>query len=270
LKSSPSAGGRTRVRYACIQTRKKSFLAQRIRGVMGSKLLKESRFGNSEPGWHDPRSGPSEQGNQQTTAELDSMKPEWLQIKRLVPPWQPSSSRLKEICRSKITNWPISQRRQEFPRSNYAKELNAKPGLQYCVIQCHNLCEVKSGPYAYKGKGRNMSPLPCWAITPWSMTLKPWLMRGTGKQIIHGLHLPGRSHCLGYGVLRKRRDYQEGRVRLDLSWGNAEALVELTKKIANEPKVRLPVGEGCKIASEVLGKGPKRGRANEGPGDCGP
>jgi aldehyde:ferredoxin oxidoreductase len=35
-----------------------------------------------------------------------------------------------------------------------AKELNAKPWpCKYCVIQCHNLCEVTEGPYQFKGKG---------------------------------------------------------------------------------------------------------------------
>ena len=34
------------------------------------------------------------------------------------------------------------------------EKLNAKPWpCQYCVIQCHNHCEIKKGPYAYKGKG---------------------------------------------------------------------------------------------------------------------
>jgi len=36
----------------------------------------------------------------------------------------------------------------------YVRLLNAKPWpCKYCVMQCHNLCEIKKGPYAYKGKG---------------------------------------------------------------------------------------------------------------------
>lgn len=36
----------------------------------------------------------------------------------------------------------------------YVEKLNAKPWpCRYCVIKCHNKCEVKEGPYAYKGKG---------------------------------------------------------------------------------------------------------------------
>ncbi|RPJ37586.1 MAG: aldehyde ferredoxin oxidoreductase, partial [Deltaproteobacteria bacterium] len=76
--------GERGVRYACIQTRKKSFLGRSGLGaVMGSKLLKGIAVrGTQNPGWHDPKEADrlSKEINKRL-AELDSMKPEWLQIK---------------------------------------------------------------------------------------------------------------------------------------------------------------------------------------------
>jgi aldehyde:ferredoxin oxidoreductase len=254
--------GERGVRYACIQTRKKSFLGRSGLGaVMGSKLLKGIAVrGTQNPGWHDPKEADrlSKEINKRL-AELDSMKPEWLQIKRVgtamaTELFAPQGN--LPIKNYQLADFPSGVK--NFHASNYAKDLNAKPWpCKYCVIQCHNHCEVKSGPYAYKGKGPEYESFAMLGYNTMVDDIKAVAYAG---ELANKLSMD----CISLGVVIAwaMESYEKGVITkkdtygLDLTWGNAEALVELTKKIGERADgLGYLLGEGCKIASETLGKG---------------
>ena len=126
--------------------------------VMGSKLLKGiavrgiAEMPDSRPG---RASAGSTRRSTKRLAELDAAQPELLQFKRLGTAGATELFAPQGNLPIKNYPWPASRagRRTCTGRST-SKKLNAKPWpCKYCVIQCHNQCEIKKGPYAYKGKG---------------------------------------------------------------------------------------------------------------------
>ena len=254
--------GERLVRYANIQTRKKSFLGRcGLGAVMGSKLLKGIAVrGSQSIDVHDPQEMDrlNKQINQRLI-EMDNEKEEWLQIKRV------GTAMATELF-SPQGNLPIKNYQlAEFPSgirthhaSNYAKELNAKPWpCQYCVIQCHNLCEVKEGPYAYKGKGPEYESFAMVGFNT---------MVDDVKAVAYACELANLysldTISLGVVIAWAMESYEKGVITkadtygLDLTWGNAEAMVGLVRKIGlRADGLGYLLGEGCKIASERLGKG---------------
>jgi aldehyde:ferredoxin oxidoreductase len=190
---------------------------------------------------------------------MDNGKEEWLQIKRV------GTAMATELFAPQ-GNLPVSNYREasftsgerNLHASQYAKELNAKPWpCQYCVIQCHNLCEVKEGPYAYKGKGPEYESFAMMGFNTKVDDIKAVAYAGelanmySLDTISLGAVLAWAMESYEKGVLTKKDTYG-----LDLTWGNAEALVEMTKKIGERADgLGYLLGEGCKIASERIGQG---------------
>lgn len=254
--------GERLVRFANIQTRKKSFLGRcGLGAVMGSKLLKGIAVrGTQEIGFHDPEElARLNKGINQRLMDLDNGKPEWLQIKRV------GTAMATELFAPQgnlpIKNYSLA----DFPKgvetmhaSNYAKELNAKPWpCKYCVIQCHNNCTIEKGPYAYKGKGPEYESFAMMGFNT---------MVDDVKAVAYACELANlySMDCISLGAIiawamecyEKNVITKEDTYGLDLTWGNAEALVEITKKIGlRTDGLGYLLGEGCKIASERLGKG---------------
>ena len=147
---------------------------------------------------------------------------------------------------------------KNFHASNYAKELNAKPWpCKYCVIQCHNLCEVKGGPYAYKGKGPEYESFAMVGFNTMVDDVKAVAYACelanlySMDTISLGVVIAWAMECYEKEVITQKDTYG-----LDLKWGNAEAMVEMVKKIGERADgLGYLLGEGCKIASEQLGKG---------------
>ena len=85
----------------------------------------------------------------------------------------------------------------------YVEKLNAKPwGCRYCVIRCHNKCEVKSGPYAYKGKGPEYESFAMMGFNLLIADQEAVAYAGElANPLLDGHHLPGRSPGLGDGIL---------------------------------------------------------------------
>ena len=165
--------GERLVRFANIQTRKKSFLGRSGLGaVMGSKGLKGIAVrGSQNCALFDPKEADRlNKDINKRLAELDSQKPERLQIKRV------GTAMATELFAPQgnlpIKNYSLAdfpEGVKAFHASNYAKELNAKPWpCKYCVLQCHNLCEVKAAPMLTKGRVPNMNPSPWWDSIQWS------------------------------------------------------------------------------------------------------
>lgn len=254
--------GERLARYANIQTRKKSFLGRcGLGAVMGSKMLKGIAVrGTQNCKVHDEKE--IDRLNKEINArllEMDNGKEEWLQIKRV------GTAMATELFAPQ-GNLPISNYREasftsgvrNLHASQYAKELNAKPWpCQYCVIQCHNLCEVKEGPYAYKGKGPEYESFAMMGFNTKVDDIKAVAYAGelanmySLDTISLGAVLAWAMESYEKGVLTKKDTYG-----LDLTWGNAEALVEMTKKIGERADgLGYLLGEGCKIASERIGQG---------------
>lgn len=254
--------GERLVRYANIQTRKKSFLGRcGLGAVMGSKLLKGIAVrGSQSIDVHDPQEVDrlNKQINQRLI-DMDNEKEEWLQIKRV------GTAMATELFAPQ-GNLPIKNYQlADFPSGiknlhafNYAKELRAKPWpCQYCVIQCHNLCEIKEGPYAYRGKGPEYESFAMVGFNT---------MVDDVKAVAYACELANLysidTISLGVVIAWAMESYEKGVITkddtygLDLTWGNAEAMVEMVRKIGERADgLGYLLGEGCKIASERLGKG---------------
>lgn len=250
------------VRFANIQTRKKSYLGRcGLGAVMGSKLLKGVAVRGTQKGsYYDPET--LENLNREInrrTAALDAAKPEFSQIRRVgtamgTDLFAPQGN--LPIKNFSLGEWP--QGVNAWQASNYAKELNAKPWpCKYCVIQCHNYCEVKEGPYAYKGKGPEYESLAMMGLNTMVDNVKAIAYacelsdKYSMDNISLGAVIAWAMECYEKGVLTKEDTYG-----IELKWGNADAVVEMTKKIGlREEGLGYLLGEGLKIASERIGRG---------------
>jgi len=254
--------GEKLVRYANIQTKKKSFVGRcGLGAVMGSKLLKGVAVrGSQNCKLHDPAeiNRLNKEINKRLAA-IDAERPEWLQIKRVgtamaTELFAPQGN--LPIKNYQLANFPSGEK--SMHGSNYSKELRAKPWpCQYCVLQCHNLCEVKEGPYAYRGKGPEYESFAMMGFDTMVDDIKAVAYGGelankySMDTISLGAVIAWAMESYEKGVITKKDTYG-----LDLTWGNAEAMVEMVKKIGERADgLGYLLGEGCKIASEVLGKG---------------
>ena len=254
--------GERGVRYANIQTRKKSFLGRcGLGAVMGSKLLKGIAVRGSQTAEvHNPKE--VDRLNKEINkrlADLDKEEAEWLQMKRVgtaaaTELFAPQGN--LPIKNYQLANFPSGIKTHHA--SNYAKELNAKPWpCQYCVIQCHNHCEIKEGPYAYKGKGPEYESFAMVGFNTMVNDIKAVAYACelanlySMDTISLGVVIAWAMECYEKGVITKKDTYG-----LDLTWGNAEAMVEMVKKIGTRADgLGYLLGEGTKIASERLGRG---------------
>lgn len=254
--------GERGVRYANIQTRKKSFLGRcGLGAVMGSKLLKGIAVrGSQTVEVHNPKE--VDRLNKEINkrlADLDKEEAEWLQMKRV------GTAAATELFAPQ-GNLPIKNYQlghfpsgiKTYHASNYAKELNAKAWpCQHCVIQCHNHCEIKEGPYAYKGKGPEYESFAMVGFNTMVNDIKAVAYACelanlySMDTISLGVVIAWSMECYEKGVITKKDTYG-----LDLTWGNAEAMVEMVKKIGTRADgLGYLLGEGTKIASERLGRG---------------
>lgn len=254
--------GERLVRFANIQTRKKSFLGRcGLGAVMGSKMLKGIAVkGSQEVSYHDPKllNEISNEINKRC-AELDAAKPEHLQVRRVgtgmgTDLFAPQGN--LPLKNFRLGEWPEGV--EKWKALNYIKELNPKPWpCKFCVIQCHNLCEVKEGPYAYKGKGPEYESLAMMGLNTLVDNVKAVAYAGeianklSMDTISLGAVIAWAMECYEKGLLTKEDTYG-----IELIWGNAEAVVEFTKKIGlREDGLAYLLGEGLKVASERLNKG---------------
>jgi len=254
--------GERGVRFANIQTRKKSYCGRSGMGaIMGSKLLKAIAVrGTQELKYHD--SAELNKLNKEINRRLaliDSQKPEWLQTKRVgtaaaTELFAPQGN--LPISNYRLADWPEGVK--AWHASNYAKVLNAKPWpCKYCVVQCHNLCEVKEGPYRFKGKGPEYESFAMMGYNTMCADVKAIAYaceladKYSMDTISLGVVIAWAMECYEKGVITKRDTYG-----LDLKWGNNEAVVELTKKIGlREGGLAYLLGEGCQYAAQRIGKG---------------
>jgi aldehyde:ferredoxin oxidoreductase len=254
--------GERLVRFANIQTHKKSFLGRcGLGAVMGSKMLKGIAVrGSQKCELYDPQEiNRLNKEINRRVAELDAAQPELLQFKRVgtagaTELFAPQGN--LPIKNYQLARFPSGEK--NLHASEYVKKLNAKPWpCQYCVMQCHNLCEIKKGPYAYKGKGPEYESFAMVGFNT---------MVDDIEAVAYACELANMysMDCISLGVVIAwaMESYEKGVISqrdtygLDLQWGNAEAMVEMVKKIGERTEgLGYLLGEGCKIAAERLGKG---------------
>ena len=253
--------GERGVRFANIQTRKKSFLGRcGLGAVMGSKMLKGVAVrGNKQPDYHD--AGEIKRLNTQINKrllEIDNEKPEWLQIKRVgtalaTELFAPQGN--LPLKNYSMADWPEGV--EAWHASNYHKELQVTPWpCKFCVIQCHNKAHVKEGPYAYEGKGPEYESFAMMGFNTLCKDVKAVSYACelanlySMDTISLGVIIAFAMECYEKGLITKEDTYG-----IDLKWGNDEGVVEFTKKIGMRADgLGYLLGEGTKLTAEALGR----------------
>ena len=253
--------GERGVRFANIQTRKKSFLGRSGLGaVMGSKMLKGVAVrGNKQPDYHD--AGEIKRLNTQINKrllEIDNEKPEWLQIKRVgtalaTELFAPQGN--LPLKNYSLADWPEGV--EAWHASNYHKELQVTPWpCKFCVIQCHNKAHIKEGPYAYEGKGPEYESFAMMGFNTLCKDVKAVSYACelanlySMDTISLGVIIAFAMECYEKGLITKEDTYG-----IDLKWGNDEGVVEFTKKIGMRADgLGYLLGEGTKLTAEALGR----------------
>ena len=254
--------GERLVRYASIQTGKKSFVGRcGLGAVMGSKNLKGVAVtGNQVCPLHDQKAADkaSTEANARMVA-IDMSKPEEFRIKRL-------GTAMATALFAPQGNLPIKNYREaDFPEGvanlggmPYVEQLNAEPWpCRGCVIQCHNHVTVEHEKYGYVGKGPEYESFAMMGFNVMIDDMKAVAYAGelANKYCMDTISLGG---VLAWAF----ESYEKGLIGkddcygLDLEWGNADAMVELTKKIGERAEgLGHLLGEGTAIASRMLGGG---------------
>jgi aldehyde:ferredoxin oxidoreductase len=254
--------GERLVRFANIQTRKKSFLGRSGLGaVMGSKMLKGVAVrGKKQLDYHDAEEIKrlNTQINKRVL-EIDKDKPEWLQIKKVGTAlanelFAPQGN--LPLKNYSLADWPEGV--EAWHASNYYKELQITPWpCKFCVIQCHNKAHVTEGPYAYEGKGPEYESFAMMGLNTLCKDVKAVAYACelanlySMDTISLGVIIAFAMECYEKGLITMEDTYG-----IDLTWGNDEGVVEFTKKIGMRADgLGYLLGEGTKIAAEALGRG---------------
>ena len=135
--------------------------------------------------------------------------------------------------------------------------VGAKPCYKGCVLRCGRIAKVASGKWKTPAHEGNEYESIC-AFTFFVLNddmdaavHADYLCNEYGLDTISvGSVIAFAMDCYERGVLSKEE--VDG---LDLSWGNADTMVELIKKIANRDGVGRLLAEGTRRASQKIGKG---------------
>ncbi len=260
--ASTGIAGERLARYANVQTAKKSYLGRcGLGAVMGSKNLKAiTVHGTQECEYYDQEKIKElNKALHKRMLDQQSLKPKEFQIAWL-------GTAMATALFAPQGNLPVKNySRAEFPEGvanlggrPYVEKLNAKPWpCRYCVIQCHNKCEVLEGPYAYKGKGPEYESFAMMGFNLLVSNQEAVAYAGELANIYSldtislGGVLAWAMESYEKGVLTKGDTYG-----IDLTWGNADAMVEMVKKIGERtPGLGWWLGEGCQAAAAHYGKG---------------
>lgn len=258
--------GEQLVRFANIQTRKKSYLGRGGFGaVMGSKNLKGITVkGSKNVEVHDPE-GLKELNRVINKKMVDVMatKPEQFKIKVLGTAM--ATALFAPQGNLPVKNYSLSE--LDFPTGikniggmSYVESLDAKPWpCLYCVIQCHNKVDVKDGKYMYSGKGPEYESFAMMGFNLMIDDMQAVAYAGelanyySLDTISLGSVLAWAMESYEKGVLTKKDTYG-----IDLTWGNGDAVIEMIKKIVfREPGLGYALGEGSGYAAEQYGNNSK-------------
>ncbi len=257
--------GEKRVRYANIQTKKKSTLGRcGLGAVMGSKHLKGIAIrGTQSVPYHDEPALKSL--NREINQRLLALDRESPYLNRCATAGTArATARFAPQGNLPIKNYQLAvfpEGVEAYQTASYVERLHAEPWpCKYCVIKCHNRCEVKSGPYAYKGKGPEYESFAMMGLNTMVTDIEAVAYAGEMANM-YGMDTISLGGVLAWAM----ESYEKGVISrkdaygLDLSWGNAEAMVEMVKKIGERAEgLGYLLGEGTRIASQKVGKGSEK------------
>lgn len=253
--------GERLMRFANVQTAKKSFLGRcGLGAVMGSKNLKAVAVHGTQT-CETAHPGTLKSLNKalhKRMLEQQSLKPQEFQISWLGTAM--ATDLFAPQGNLPVKNYSLG----EFPAGvaslggrPYVEKLNAKPWpCRYCVIKCHNKCEVSDGPYAYTGKGPEYESFAMMGFNLMISDQEAVAYAGelanfySMDTISLGSVLAWAMESYEKGVLTKEDTYG-----IDLTWGNADAMVEMVKKIGERADgLGWWLGEGSQAAAAHYGK----------------
>jgi aldehyde:ferredoxin oxidoreductase len=254
--------GERLARFANVQTAKKSFLGRcGLGSVMGSKNLKAVAVHGTQ---HCPTAEPEKlmalnKALHKRLLDQQSLKPPEFQISWL-------GTAMATALFAPQGNLPVKNYSQaDFPEGvanlggrPYVEKLKAKPwGCRYCVIQCHNKCEVREGPYAYKGKGPEYES---YAMMGFNLLISDQEAVAYAGELANRYSLDTIS--LGGVLAWAMESYEKGVLStkdtygIDLKWGNADAMIEMVKRIGERVEgLGWWLGEGSQAAAAHYGRG---------------
>ena len=254
--------GENLVKFANIQTSKKSFLGRcGLGAVMGSKKLKGIAVKGSQlPDVHD-EAGLKELNKQINKRMVDVMKTKPDEFKIRVLGTAMATALFAPQGNLPVKNYSLSE--EDFPSGvkniggmPYVEKLNARPWpCKYCVIQCHNKVEVKDGKYAYSGKGPEYESF---AMMGFNLLIDDMQAVAYAGELCNFYSMDTIS--LGSVIAWAMESYEKGVLTqedtygIDLKWGNADAVIEMIKKIAHrEPGLGDALANGSGYAARKYG-----------------
>ncbi len=146
---------------------------------------------------------------------------------------------------------------------NYFKTNNlirAEPCYKGCVLRCKRIAGVKTGKWETPvHEGNEYESIAAFTF---------FVMNDDVDAAVHADYLCNEdgidSISTGAAIAFAMDCYDEGIITredadgLDLAWGNAEAMINLVKKIANKEGVGRILSEGVRHASQQIGKGAEK------------
>jgi aldehyde:ferredoxin oxidoreductase len=256
--------GERLVKFANIQTAKKSFLGRcGLGAVMGSKNLKGIAIKGSRipPEAFDQKAATElNQAINKRMVDVMATKPDHFKIKVLGTAM--ATALFAPQGNLPVKNYSLSE--LDFPSGvaniggmPYVEKLDAKPWpCKYCVIQCHNKVDVKSGKYAYSGKGPEYESF---AMMGFNLLIDDMQAVAYACELcnLYSLDTISTGSVIAWamesyekGVLTREDTYG-----IDLRWGNADGVIEMIGKIAvREPGLGDALAEGSGSAARKYGK----------------
>jgi len=158
-----------------------------------------------------------------------------------------------------VKNWAGSA--EDFPTASKisdeaVKDVVTKPyGCWHCPIACGGFVKIGSGPFAVEGgkpEYETLGSLGAMMLIddlPAICKANDICNRNGLDTISTGCTLAFAFECYEKGVIT-----EEDTGGLELTWGNAEALVELTEQIAKREGFGAVLANGAKVAAEKIGE----------------
>ncbi len=249
-------GGERLVRYACIGHENRSYASRTgMGGVMGSKNLKAVAVkGTKEVEFADPDrlDELNKEINKKVYEHGTNMRTHGTAF---------AAEPFNEKGNLPIKNWQLGtfdEGVKNLGAPRYTEYLKAKPWpCLYCTLACHRKIE-----YTWKGEKINsVGPeYESFAMLGFNTMVDDLDAVCKANDLANMYTMDTIS--LGVVIAWAMESYEKGAITkedtegLDLSWGNAEAMVEMVRRIGlRETKLGWLLGEGIKRASEAIGKG---------------
>jgi aldehyde:ferredoxin oxidoreductase len=253
--------GEQLAKYACIITGKCSFAGRGGLGaVMGSKNLKAVAVrGSKTVEYANPEQvkALSKKVNR-LVYETDQAKP--YEQRSRDHGTSRATPRHARVGNLPVKNWQLDtyEGYEKLGAPYYAQTLNAKPHpCPSCTLACKNYVNIPEGPYPFEGEGPEYESYAMMGHNLMITDIKAVAYAGHLANI-YGLDTISLGACLAWafesfekGVLTKEDTYG-----LELTWGNADAMVKLTEKIVERKEgLGFMLGEGLMEAVRHYGKG---------------